>query len=118
MVEWQPYPNLPVYVVHPIYGEGCSHTLHRNYLFPISHNLGQEEGDNALEGDGSKKSTSVPHEEDALPVDHLTKSQPEGVPHSLSKQCKLVNLGLTGLTSPDSADEGLQANEDMPVPLR
>ena len=42
VVEWQPYPNLPAYVVHPIDGEGCSHTLHRNYLLPISHNWEQE----------------------------------------------------------------------------
>ena len=39
MVEWQPYPNLPVYVVHPIDGGGCSCTLHRNYLLPINNNL-------------------------------------------------------------------------------
>ena len=41
VVEWQPYPNLPVYVVCPMDGEGCSQTLHRNYLFPISPNLEQ-----------------------------------------------------------------------------
>ena len=39
VVEWQPYANLPVYVVCPIDGEGCSCTLHRNYLLPINHNL-------------------------------------------------------------------------------
>ena len=36
VVEWQPYPNLPVYVVSPIDGQGCSCTIHRNYLLPIS----------------------------------------------------------------------------------
>ena len=36
VVEWQSYPNLPVYVVYPIDGEGCSYTLHRNYLLAIS----------------------------------------------------------------------------------
>ena len=35
VVEQQPYPNLPVYVVCPIDGEGCSHTLHWNFL--LSH---------------------------------------------------------------------------------
>ena len=39
VVEWQLYPNLPVYVVHPIDGEGHSHTIHRNYLLPISNIL-------------------------------------------------------------------------------
>ena len=36
--EKQPYPNLPVYVVCPRDGEGCSQTLHRNYLLPINSN--------------------------------------------------------------------------------
>ena len=42
VVEWQPYPNLPVYLVCPIDREGC--TLYRNYLLPISNNLEQGEG--------------------------------------------------------------------------
>ena len=45
VVEKQPYPNLPVYVVCPRDGEGCSQTLHRNYLLPISSNMGQDETD-------------------------------------------------------------------------
>ena len=40
-----PYPDLPVYVVCPRDGEGCSQTLHRNYLLPISSNMEQEETD-------------------------------------------------------------------------
>ena len=39
VVEKQPYPNVPVYVVHPRDGEGHSQTLHRNYLLPISSNI-------------------------------------------------------------------------------
>ena len=45
VVEKRPYPNLPVYVVHPRDGEGHSQTLHRNYLFPISSNMEQDETD-------------------------------------------------------------------------
>ena len=45
VVEKWPYPNLPVYVVCPRDGEGCSRTLHRNYLLPISSNMGQDETD-------------------------------------------------------------------------
>ena len=62
--------NLPVYVVCPIDREGCSYTLHRNNLLPISHNLEQEECDNAVEGGGSNEPTPVPHMGDALLVDH------------------------------------------------
>ena len=36
VVEKQPYPNIPVYVVGPRDGEGHSWTLHRNYLLPIN----------------------------------------------------------------------------------
>ena len=43
VVEWWPYPNLPVCVVCPRDGEGCSHTLHRNYLLSISNNLNRQE---------------------------------------------------------------------------
>ena len=38
-VEKWPYPNVPVYVVCLRDGEGCSQTLHRNYLLPISSNI-------------------------------------------------------------------------------
>ena len=40
VVEKQPYPNLPVYVVCPRDGEGHGQTLHRNYLLPINSNMG------------------------------------------------------------------------------
>ena len=73
VIEQQPYPNPPVYVVHPIDGVGCIPTLHQNFLLPISHNLRQEECGNAVEGDGSNEPTPVPHEEDALLASHLTK---------------------------------------------
>ena len=118
MGEWQSYPNLPVYLVHPIDREGCSHTLHRNCPLPICNNLEQEEGQNAMGRGSSNEPTPVPHAEDALPVNQLTKSQPMGIPNSPTKQHKPVNPESTGLTSPDSADEGLQADDDTPVPLR
>ena len=49
VVETWPYPNLPVYVVCPRDGEGCSQTLHRNYLLPINSNMGQDEADGSEE---------------------------------------------------------------------
>ena len=49
VVEQQPYPNLPVYMVHPIDWEWHNHTLHQNFLLPISHNLGQDECGNSVE---------------------------------------------------------------------
>ena len=68
-MEWQPYPNLPVYVVCPIDWEGHSHTLHRNYMFPIRSNLEQGEYTNSLRRDGpSDRSDPIPHRSDALPV--------------------------------------------------
>ena len=41
VVEKQPHPNIPVYVVCPRDGEGCSQTLHRNYLLPMNSNMGR-----------------------------------------------------------------------------
>ena len=118
VVEQQPYLNLPVYVVHPMDGEGCSHTMHWNFLLSISHNLGQDECGNAVEGDGCNEPAQVSHEKDALPANSPTESQLKGTPCSPSKQCELVNQEPTRSTSWDSTDEGLQANNDMPGPLR
>ena len=50
IVEWQPYATFPVYVVCPREGEGCSQTLHRNYVVPISTNLEQAEDENPVVG--------------------------------------------------------------------
>ena len=56
-VEKWPYPDLPVYVVCPRDGEGHSWTLHRNYLLPISSNMGQDETDGSE--DRVKNNTSL-----------------------------------------------------------
>ena len=87
MWGWQPYPNLPVYVVHPIDWEGHSHTLHWNFLLPIS----QDEGKTAVEEASSNEPTLVSQEEAALLVDCPTESELESTPHSPSKQHKLVD---------------------------
>ena len=118
VVEWQPYPNLPVHIVHPIDGEGHSHALHWNFLFPLSHSLEQEEGKNAVERAISNEPILVSQEEDALLANHPTQSQLESIPCLPSKQCELVDPELTGLPSTDSMEEGLQANDDAPAPLR
>ena len=47
VVEKWPYANLPVYVVCPRGGEGCSRSLHRNYLLSINSNMEQDETDGA-----------------------------------------------------------------------
>ena len=66
VMEKQPYPNGPVYLVCPRDGEGCSWTLHRNYLLPISPNLVQSELDKPVAGVGNDTSpTPVPSVSDA-----------------------------------------------------
>ena len=73
VVEQQPYPNLPVYVVWPIDEEGHSHTLNRNYLLPISSNLEQGEMGSAVGGNGhSGTPTLMSYESEVLPVNCLT----------------------------------------------
>ena len=49
VVEKWPYPNILVYVVGPRDREGCSQTMHRNYLLPINSNMGQDEADGSEE---------------------------------------------------------------------
>ena len=66
VVEKWPYPNVPVYVVCSRDGEGCSQTLHRNYLLPISPNLEQGKMDKPVAGVGNDTSpTPAPSVSDA-----------------------------------------------------
>ena len=74
-MEWQAYPNSPVYLVHPINGEGHSWALHRNYLFAISNNLEQAECENPVEEGGPiDEATPVPQADNVLPANWPTKS--------------------------------------------
>ena len=57
VVEKWPYPDLPVYVVHPRDRKGHSQTLHRIYLLPINSNMGQDETDGSE--DKVKNNTSL-----------------------------------------------------------
>ena len=66
VVEKQPYPNVPVYVVHPRDGEGCSWTLHRNYLLPI--NIEQGKMDETMAGVGNNISLTPAPSVDNVPA--------------------------------------------------
>ena len=72
VVEKWPYPDLPVYVVCPRDGEGHSQTLHRNYLLPISSNMGQHE--TGEPEDRVENDTALTP---ALSVDSSAQSSPE-----------------------------------------
>ena len=63
VMEKGPYPDVPVYVVCPSDGEGCSQTPHRNYLLPISSNLEQGKKDKPMVGAGNDTS---PHPEPSV----------------------------------------------------
>ena len=90
VVEKQPYPNVPVYVACPRDGEGCSQTLHRNYLLPISPNLEQSKMDKPVAGVGNDTSlTPLPPVSDA-PVEA-----------GLSGMVPLSSAGSTLENSPD-----------------
>ena len=66
VVEKQPYPNVPVYVVCPRDGEGHCQILHRNYLLPINSNIGQGELYEPMAGVGNNISlTPVPSVDNA-----------------------------------------------------
>ena len=66
--EW-PYPDVPVYVVCPRDGEGCSQTLHRNYLLPINPNIEQEEKDKPMARVGNTASPTPVSPVDSAPAD-------------------------------------------------
>ena len=112
VVEQWPYPNLPVYVVYPRNREGCSQTLYRNYLLPISNNL-EQAGDEPID-----QLTPVPSAESGLPADRPTERLPESQPGLHTKQADPVNLNLTGSTTSDTMTDNPQAGHNQPAPLQ
>ena len=79
MVEKWPYPNIPVYVVCPRDGEGCSWTLHRNYLLPINSNMGQDEADGSEDRVENNTSPTLAPSADSISQD--SPDQPAPVRH-------------------------------------
>ena len=96
VVEKWPYPNVPVYVVCPRDGEGCSWTLHRNYLLPISPNLEQSQMDKPVVG--------VKNDTPPTPVPPVSDT-PAGVEPS-------------GMVTSSSAGSTPESSPDWPAPLR
>ena len=96
VVEKWPYLDVPVYVVCPRDGEGLSQTLHRNYLFSISSNIGQDEKETPMAGVESNN-TSIP----LPPVGSV-----------------LVDTGPSGMVTPSTAGNTPQGSPDQPVPIR
>ena len=97
VVEKQPHPNVPVYVVCLRDGKGHSWTLHRNYLLPINPNLEQGEMDKPVVGVGNDTSlTAMPSVGDA-PVE----AEPSG----------MVTSSSTGSTAEGSPDQPAQLRD-------
>ena len=103
VVEKQPYPNIPVYVVCPRDGEGHSWTLHRNCLLPINSNVGQDEADGSEERVKNNTSlTLLPSADNSTqnspdrpaPVRHSTQTTRNQLPK------RYQNFGLSAGTGP------------------
>ena len=103
VVEWQPYPNLLVYMVCARDGEGCSWTLHSNCLLPISNNLAWAR-DELID-----QLNPVPHADSGLLANRPTESQLESQPGLLTKQYDLADLKLTELTTLYTMSDNSQA---------
>ena len=88
--------DVPVYVVCPRDGEGCSWTLHRNYLLPISPNLKQNEKDTPMGG-----------------VKHTSTAAPES-----SVDSEPADAEPSGMATSDTAGNMSQGSQDQPDPLR
>ena len=106
-------------MVCPWDGEGYNQTLHRNFLLPISNNLGQVEEETLAEGVGPKdETTPAPQAHNELPANGLTKSQPGSLHNLLAKQHKLVDPELARLATPDPVNDGSQTGQDQSIPQR
>ena len=69
VVEKQPYPNVPGYVVFPRDGKGHSQTLHRNYLLPINSGIEQGKMDEPVAGVRNDISLTPVPSVDNVPAD-------------------------------------------------
>ena len=87
---------MPVYVVCTRDREGCSQTLHRNYLFPINSNIEQGEMDTPMAGVGNTTSPTQVPSVDSAPAD----------------------AGLSGMIPSSTAGSIPQGSLDQPAPLR
>ena len=96
VVEKQPYPNVPVYVVCPRDGEGHSWTLHRNYLLPINSNMEWGKMDKPVARVGNTTSPTPVPPVDSVPAD----------------------AGSSEMTPPSTAGSTPQGSPDHPAPLR
>ena len=68
-VERWHYPSVQVYGVCPRDGEGCSLTLHRNYLLPINPNIEQDEKDKPMSRVRNTTSPNPVPPVDSVPAD-------------------------------------------------
>ena len=83
-------------MVCPRDGQGCIQTLHRNYLLPISSNIGQAKKDAPMAGvESNNTSTPVP------PVDSES-----------------ADAGLSGMVMSSTAGNTPQGSPDQLAPLR
>ena len=95
VVERGPSPNVPVCAVCPRDGDGCSQTLHGNYLLPISPNSEQAGDDIPVVGVEQVRTSAPIPSVDSDP----SNSEPSG----------MAMLHATSNTS--------QGSQDQPVPL-
>ena len=98
VVEKWPYPNVPVYVVHPRDGEGHSQTLHRNYLLPINSNIEQGEMDEPKAEVGNNVSPTPAPSVDNVPA--------------------CGGWGPSGMVASGTAGSTTQSSPDQPAALR
>ena len=96
VVENWPCPDVPVYVVFPRDGDGCSWTIHRNYLLPINSNIGLDEKDAPMAGVENNNT--------------LTPAPPVG--------SAPADAGPSGMVTPSTAGSIPQGSPDQPAPLR
>ena len=91
-MERQPYSNVPVYVVHPRDGKGCSQTLHRNYLLPISPTLGQTEKDTPVAGAEHASTSALAPSGDSEPADAALSWMPHQTQQVICLRVVRINL--------------------------
>ena len=95
-MEKGPFPKVPVYVVCPRDGEGCSWTLYRNYLIPISPNLEEVGDDTPVAG---FEQTRI-----SAPMPSVNSEPADSVP------------SWTAML--DMTDNMYQGSQDQPAPVR
>ena len=101
VVGWQPYQDLPVYVVQPVDWEGHTCTMHRNYMLLINDTLESRGSAKTVSGEELMDNQALGYHAGALPFKCLPGNQLDSTLNLPTEQKKPVTSEMTRSNTTD-----------------